>query len=132
MRCLIFAVGIMFTIYRLPRNVSKFSARPRNKGGQNIGKKGLFYDSIQHGDAQVFDYSIDATVNNDVHLDKSAGIAGADQSRQAIVHYDTQLPLVFEALANVDDLLYQKGADVPFYWHIPRSGGGTMNDILGR
>ena len=43
-----------------------------------------------------------------------------------------QLPSTFDALANVDDLLFQKGIDVPFYWHIPRSGGGTINDVLGR
>jgi hypothetical protein len=130
--CLIFAVAVMFTIYRLPQNKNNFSARPRKKGGTNTGKKSLFYDSIQHGDGQVFDYSIDAKDESDANIGESAGIAGADRSRQAIVQYDTQLPPVFKALANVDDLLYQRGADVPFYWHIPRSGGGTMNDILGR
>jgi len=31
----------------------------------------------------------------------------------------------------VDDVLFQRGIDVPFYWHVPRSGGGTMNDVLG-
>ena len=43
-----------------------------------------------------------------------------------------QIPAKFEVLANVDDLLFQRGIDVPFYWHVPRSGGGTMNDLLGR
>jgi hypothetical protein len=132
MGCLIFAMAVMITIYRLPQNRGNFSARPRNKDGQHIGKKSLVYDSIQHGDDQVFGHSIDAIVDSNAHLEESVGILGADRSRQAIVQYDTQLPPVFEALANVGDPLYQRGADVPFYWHIPRSGGGTMNDILGR
>jgi hypothetical protein len=25
----------------------------------------------------------------------------------------------------------KKGVDIPFYWHIPRAGGGTVNDIFG-
>ncbi|KAL7540245.1 hypothetical protein ACHAXR_009968 [Thalassiosira sp. AJA248-18] len=28
-------------------------------------------------------------------------------------------------------MLFQRGIDVPFYWHVPRSGGGTVNDVLG-
>mmetsp|Transcript_779 Transcript_779/g.1530 ORF Transcript_779/g.1530 Transcript_779/m.1530 type:complete len:1025 (+) Transcript_779:524-3598(+) len=42
-----------------------------------------------------------------------------------------QLPSSFESLVNVDELPFQRGIDIPFYWHIPRSGGGTVNDVLG-
>lgn len=45
---------------------------------------------------------------------------------------DLPLPSVFDNLSNVDDGSFQKGIDVPFYWHVPRSGGGTVNDVLGR
>ena len=43
-----------------------------------------------------------------------------------------RLPSSFEALANVDEIPFQRGIDIPFYWHVPRSGGGTVNDVLGR
>lgn len=36
-----------------------------------------------------------------------------------------------DGLANVDDMLFQRGIDVPFYWHIPRLGRCAMNDVLG-
>ena len=55
----------------------------------------------------------------------------SDEQRVFPVQYDVQVPPVFDGLANVDDMLFQRGIDVPFYWHIPRSGGGTMNDVLG-
>lgn len=41
------------------------------------------------------------------------------------------LPPAFQVLADVSDLPLRKGSDIPFYWHVPRTGGGTMNDILG-
>jgi hypothetical protein len=131
MGCLILSLAVTLIIYRSPQKKRDFSASPRNKGGFNTGKKGRFYDSIQHGDGQVLDYSTDAMVDRDAHLGESARIAEADRSRQALVQYNTQLPPVFEVLANVDDLPFQRGTDVPFYWHVPRSGGGTMNDLLG-
>ena len=46
--------------------------------------------------------------------------------------YAIAIPPVFDALADVDDMLFQRGVDLPFFWHVPRSGGGTMNDVLGR
>mmetsp|Transcript_31464 Transcript_31464/g.75167 ORF Transcript_31464/g.75167 Transcript_31464/m.75167 type:complete len:1022 (-) Transcript_31464:63-3128(-) len=45
--------------------------------------------------------------------------------------YAIAIPPVFEAIADVDDGLFQRGVDLPFFWHVPRSGGGTMNDVLG-
>lgn len=41
------------------------------------------------------------------------------------------LPLALENAANVDAGPFQRQIDVPFYWHIPRSAGGTVSDILG-
>ena len=46
--------------------------------------------------------------------------------------YAQAIPPVFDAIADIDDVLYQRGVDLPFFWHVPRSGGGTMNDVLGR
>jgi len=63
----------------------------------------------------------------------SAEIDAADTFDTMDKQYlNIQLPAKFDVLANVDDLLFQKGIDIPFYWHVPRSGGGTMNDLLGR
>jgi hypothetical protein len=46
-------------------------------------------------------------------------------------HLGIELPPSFNTLADVTDLPVRKGVDAPFYWHIPRSGGGTVNDIFG-
>lgn len=46
-------------------------------------------------------------------------------------HAGVELPAAFQVLADVTDLPVRKGVDAPFYWHIPRSGGGTVNDIFG-
>ncbi|KAI2508060.1 hypothetical protein MHU86_6352 [Fragilaria crotonensis] len=45
-------------------------------------------------------------------------------------HSDVELPEAFNVLADVTDLPVRKGVDAPFYWHIPRASGGTVNDIL--
>ena len=47
------------------------------------------------------------------------------------LHMGVQLPEAFENLADVDDLPVRKGVDIPFFWHIPRTGGGTVGDIFG-
>jgi len=54
----------------------------------------------------------------------------ADIDRDA-VHVGMELPSVFENLADVNDLPVKKGVDLPFFWHVPRTGGGTVNDIFG-
>jgi len=143
MACLIFVLVITFTIYRMPKKKENdyYDILP-NKGGFNAGKEGRFYDSIHHVNGQVLDYATDAMVDSDAYHRGRAGIADADrlgqetaglgQEQNHPVQDDVQLPPVFEVLANVNDLLFQRGIDVPFYWHVPRSGGGTMNDVLGR
>lgn len=45
---------------------------------------------------------------------------------------NSNVPQALENIANVESGPFQKGIDIPFYWHIPRSGGGTMSDVLGR
>ncbi|KAL3805043.1 hypothetical protein HJC23_003271 [Cyclotella cryptica] len=50
----------------------------------------------------------------------------SDRSRDAL-----RMPFVFENIADFDAGPFQRGIDVPFYWHVPRSGGGTVNDVLG-
>jgi len=42
-----------------------------------------------------------------------------------------ELPNNFGFLADVTDLPVKKGIDIPFFWHIPRTGGGTVHDIFG-
>jgi len=46
-------------------------------------------------------------------------------------HIGVRIPAPFLNLADIDDLPVVRGRDLPFYWHIPRTGGTTMNDILG-
>ena len=41
-----------------------------------------------------------------------------------------EVPLEFDSFADIDDVPL-KNDDLPFFWHIPRSGGGTTNDIMG-
>mmetsp|Transcript_475 Transcript_475/g.944 ORF Transcript_475/g.944 Transcript_475/m.944 type:complete len:1172 (-) Transcript_475:117-3632(-) len=115
----------------------------------------------EYGNDQVLDYATDAMVDSSKAYNsngqQSAGIAGAgsrlgqpiennmaaaasnsdslasyteERPQHFLVNGNIQLPSIFEGLANVDDL-FQRGIDVPFYWHVPRSGGGTMNDVLG-
>lgn len=45
---------------------------------------------------------------------------------------EIQIPAEFGNVADVDAGPFQRGIDVPFYWHVPRSGGGTISDVLGR
>ena len=106
---------------------------------------------------QVLDYVTNAMVDRDSAVKPHGSIPGPGSSNH-VNEYDNvltaeidaadsldamdkqylfrdgaaQIPAKFEVLANVDDLLFQRGIDVPFYWHVPRSGGGTMNDLLGR
>ncbi|KAL7552674.1 hypothetical protein ACHAWF_015929 [Thalassiosira exigua] len=53
-----------------------------------------------------------------------------DSDEGGVRRGEVRLPPDFAALADVDGP-YRRGVDVPFYWHVPRSGGGTTNDVLG-
>mmetsp|Transcript_38953 Transcript_38953/g.71401 ORF Transcript_38953/g.71401 Transcript_38953/m.71401 type:complete len:1095 (+) Transcript_38953:195-3479(+) len=135
---------VAFTVYRRPGKA--------NKGELRAGSEGRFYDTIQRKRNQVLDYNTDALVDSNTYLNGQAGIAGVGRLGQPVeqnlvasdsdslasadqqhflVSGNIQLPSIFEAMANVDDLLFQRGIEIPFYWHVPRSGGGTMNDVLG-
>jgi len=46
-------------------------------------------------------------------------------------HIGLPIPAVYEHLREVDDLPFDVDIDVPFFWHIPRTGGTTTNDVLG-
>ena len=46
-------------------------------------------------------------------------------------HVGARLPAPFLNLADIDEVSSLQGHDLPFFWHIPRSGGTMMNDILG-
>jgi hypothetical protein len=46
-------------------------------------------------------------------------------------HVGLAIPDPFTFLADITDMPVKKGVDIPFYWHIPRAGGGTVNDIFG-
>jgi hypothetical protein len=45
---------------------------------------------------------------------------------------EMHMHLALQNLANVDSGPFQRGIEIPFYWHVPRSGGGTISDVLGR
>lgn len=57
------------------------------------------------------------------------GSEGADSMNYQ--YHDIRLPQKFESLADVDDVQFPDDTTVPFYWHIPRSSGGTVKDVLG-
>lgn len=78
---------------------------------------------------QVFDNSANALVDTS-DIPKARDTSVQTKTISA-VRVTPPLPSKFQSLANVDSGPFQKGIDVPFYWHVPRSGGGTVNDILG-
>lgn len=45
-------------------------------------------------------------------------------------HKGVRIPPVFLNLADIDEPPSNKDQNLPFFWHIPRSGGTTMNNIL--
>lgn len=145
-----FLVLTAFTVYRMPEEMNNpvtFS----NKG--EFG--GSDYDAVE--ELRDYDASVIARKKRKVvakkkrkveeerdqvpnfasnaHLDKQTDVTGLgkleQRQDQLLVRDIIQLPPVFDALADVDDLIFQKGIDIPFFWHVPRSGGGTMNDVLG-
>ena len=85
------------------------------------------YDSSSK--SQVFDHATNALVDTS-DIPKPRDVS-AQLRPIAVIGNTPQLPPPFQALANVDSGPFQRGIDVPFYWHVPRSGGGTVNDILG-
>ena len=80
------------------------------------------------------DYIEQSGITTSNHVDRTNGNVRTRSDGAASLHsqhHDIRLPKQFEALANVDDELLG-GTGVPFYWHVPRSSGGTVNDVLGR
>ena len=78
------------------------------------------------------EYDRDELHRNNGYTDSASSneeVSGSDSdhSRDA-----PHMPVVFENIADFDAGPFQRGIDVPFYWHVPRSGGGTVNDVLGR
>ena len=45
-------------------------------------------------------------------------------------HAWVEIPPQFDTMADVDDVPVHKD-DLAYYWHIPRSAGATINDVLG-
>jgi len=142
-------ISAIIAVYRMPTNNSREtrdgryqdeiefrvanSDRDPYDNFDNVGR------NIQdHNNGQVLDYTDNNNGNYGDQYDNnnamiSAEIDAADTFDTMDKQYlNIQLPAKFDVLANVDDMLFQKGIDIPFYWHVPRSGGGTMNDLLGR
>lgn len=67
--------------------------------------------------------------NPEYSASSSEEVSGSDSDHSRDASY---MPVVFENIADFDAGPFQRGIDVPFYWHVPRSGGGTVNDVLGR
>lgn len=127
---------VAFTIvYRSPA---------KKKFGRHIIRSFDKSSSLGHESVQISDFATDAT-DDDIErqagytdasrlgkINNQVGSEGVDPiySQQEILDHGIRLPEKFGALADVDDILLQSGT--PFYWHVPRSSGGTMNDILGR
>lgn len=88
------------------------------------------YDPSMNG--QVFDHATNSLVDtSDIPKPRDNTAQLRPIASEVIIGDTPQLPPQFQALANVDSGPFQRGIDVPFYWHVPRSGGGTVNDILG-
>ena len=103
---------ITITIFKIPNRKSKVQR---------------FYNPSSSG--QVFDHATNALVDtSDIPKprDKVKKI-----SADATLGDIPSLPAPFQSLANVDSGPFQRGIEVPFYWHVPRSGGGLTNDVLG-
>eukprot|EP00581_Thalassiosira_minuscula_P014568 CAMPEP_0183713170 /NCGR_PEP_ID=MMETSP0737-20130205/8101_1 /TAXON_ID=385413 /ORGANISM="Thalassiosira miniscula, Strain CCMP1093" /LENGTH=1188 /DNA_ID=CAMNT_0025941921 /DNA_START=135 /DNA_END=3701 /DNA_ORIENTATION=- len=124
---------IAFTVFQMPGKKSKDN--PASAGEFRAVR---VYDAIQRKRDQD-EYTRNSVDDNDAHRRRQEEASGVGRLGQRlkdnnIVASDSgppiELPSAFYALANVDDL-FQRGIDVPFYWHVPRSGGGTMNDVLG-
>lgn len=104
-----------------------FKMPTANKASNKTNFELLIDQARKNG--QVFDHASNALVDtSDI---PKAGGASVQTKTISAVRVTPPLPSEFQALANVDSGPFQKGIDVPFYWHVPRSGGGTVNDILG-
>jgi len=127
MGCLFCIMAITLSIYRMSLRESVNYIKQSNKRSFKTGVHGkdLHYDTKAND------------VNNEVYYGDDGGdrlgqlVKESDEQRKYPVQYEVQVPPVFDGLANVDDMLFQRGIGIPLYWHIPRSGGGTMNDVLG-
>jgi len=138
---LFFAMTIGFIVYRVPE-------RRRNRRGivrmESPDEFRSRNDRIYDSDQGELEYEMNNPMvgnrerNNNIRFgekriepDMELADTPVLEEPHFLVRGDVQLPEKFEVLANVDEL-FQRGIDVPFYWHVPRSGGGTMNDVLGR
>jgi hypothetical protein len=137
MGCLFCVMAIALSIYRMSLRESVNYIKQSNKRAFKTGVEvDRSYGSNKHGKDLHYDTKAN-DVNNEVYYGDDGGdrlgqlVKESDEQRKYPVQYEVQVPPVFDGLANVDDMLFQRGIDIPFYWHIPRSGGGTMNDVLG-
>ena len=122
---LFLVLTFVLTLCRIPRKINNPVALSNERESIDGVEKGLIYDVLQIKKERD-------KVSDKAHLVEHADMGALDRSDQKRDRHSMQLSPVFDALANVDDLLFQQGVDVPFFWHVPRSGGGTMNDVLGR
>ena len=87
---------------------------PNIKGNLN-GEQVLMDEKVEQGISDNFD----------INQNMNRFIEGATNKR----HIGMELPALLEGFADVDQP-YNKQSDLPFFWHVPRTGGTTMNDIL--
>lgn len=73
---------------------------------------------------------IDAHVVSATTLSEASDTNTADVRQFLKSGDEGTLPGAIERFADVTDVHLE--TDIPFFWHIPRSGGATMNDILGK
>lgn len=73
--------------------------------------------------------------NHDVSNGETKNLNNQDPSHKGTIshgdHVGISIPNEFDNLADITDFPISKG-EIPFFWHIPRSAGGTVNDIFGR
>ena len=118
-------VGIAFLFMTITITIFKIPSANKKSNSQR------FYDPSRDG--QVFDHATNNAIvdTSDIPKPRDISVQSRPITAEAILGNTPQLPPQFQSLANVDSGPFQRGIDVPFYWHVPRSGGGTVNDILG-
>ncbi len=120
---------VAFTIYRMPAKLNKRSTFRQHHNEQILE---YYPDAIDDDIERQASVNRFGQIKNNVNV-VAAGVGYQDSTnqQQKFLVDDIRLPRKFDALADIDGNLSPGGTYVPFYWHIPRSSGGTMNDVLG-
>ena len=100
-------------------------------GGSSMVRGGMAHHSMGEVNGGFPQAPVTDQALEDLQHDERPGQQLQHKNFQHEEHLGMRLPSAFDYLADITDLPVQKGVDIPFFWHIPRTGGGTINDIFG-